>query len=413
MVWKIAWRDRQSPYPVHKETMTSEAALKQQVAMLIDKEARDISISQIPPQRDLGGIPYADIVTSFKNRTIVPFLGAGVPLCGRPPGTEWQYAPFSNFLPSGAELADYIARLANLPAWRLRDTENLARVASYYTKTNPNTPLAEKLRKIFEKGEITAVHRFLAAPALHPMVIVTTNYDTLMEQALEKAGVPFDTVIHCTNIAQQGRVILRKHNSLADFVEPSEVNLSPESQTVLYKMHGSIDRQPDASVGPSTSPPQDSYVITEEDYVKFLSRLNAAPPVIPLRLANHFRKSQFLFLGYSLEDWNVRVILDSLNTLMNDPGVPTIPLDSQKAAAVQAGSPPFAANPLAEAFSVPPPRSTAIAGVPPRPRYHWAVQFQPTSYDIAVWNGRGVQIQDSDLNEFVKTLQDPIYNLFP
>ena len=87
--------------------MTSEADLKQRVAMLIDKEARDISISQIPPQRDLDGIPYADIVTSFKNRTIVPFLGAGVPLCGRPSGSEWQYAPFSNFLPSGAELAGH------------------------------------------------------------------------------------------------------------------------------------------------------------------------------------------------------------------------------------------------------------------------------------------------------------------
>lgn len=38
MEWKIAWRDRQSPYPVQKETLTSEADLKQRVAMLIDKK---------------------------------------------------------------------------------------------------------------------------------------------------------------------------------------------------------------------------------------------------------------------------------------------------------------------------------------------------------------------------------------
>jgi hypothetical protein len=57
-------------------------------------------------------------------------------------------------------------------------------------------------------------------------------------------------------------------------------------------------------------------------------------------------------------------------------------------------------------------RARRLEGLPARPRYQWAVQFQPTSYDIAVWNGRGVQIQDSDLKEFVKTLQDPIYNLF-
>ena len=100
MEWKIAWRDRQSPYPVQKETLTSEADLKQRVAMLIDKEARDISISQIPPQRDLGGIPYADIVTSFKNRTIVPFLGAGFHCVGDHPEVNGSMLPSQTFFPA-------------------------------------------------------------------------------------------------------------------------------------------------------------------------------------------------------------------------------------------------------------------------------------------------------------------------
>ena len=322
MKWRIAWRDENDPYPVRKAELTSDDDLRNRVGTLIEEHARDISISRLPPARDLGGIPYDDIVTSFKNRTIVPFLGAGVPLCGRPSGAVWEYVPFSNFLPSGAELADYIGKVANLPAWQLRDTENLARVASYYTIINQITPLANRLRAVFANGTPTEIHTFLAKPALHPMVIVTTNYDTLMELALEKAGVAFDTVIHCTNIAQKGRVILRKHGSDYHFVDG--VDVSPESRTVLYKMHGSIDRRPTGVGSATTSPPQDSYVITEEDYVTFLSRLNTAPPVIPNKLANHFQKSHFLFLGYSLEDWNVRVILDSLNKLMNDPGVPTM-----------------------------------------------------------------------------------------
>ena len=71
MEWKIAWRDRQSPYPVHKETLTSEADLKQRVAMLIDKEARDISISQIPPQRSAG---YPTLTLSPRLRIAPSFL---------------------------------------------------------------------------------------------------------------------------------------------------------------------------------------------------------------------------------------------------------------------------------------------------------------------------------------------------
>ena len=87
MEWKIAWRDRQSPYPVQKETLTSEADLKQRVAMLIDKEARDISISQIPPQRS-AGYPTLTLSPRLRIAPIVPFLGAGVPLCGRPSRSE-------------------------------------------------------------------------------------------------------------------------------------------------------------------------------------------------------------------------------------------------------------------------------------------------------------------------------------
>jgi SIR2-like domain len=410
MEWKITWRDGNTPYTVKNKSFSSEVLLLDEVKDLLNRQARDISISRVPAPQDLGGIPFADIVTGLQGRTVVPFLGAGVPLCGRPPGADWQYPDFSEFLPSGVELAAYIAHLANLPAWKLRDTENLARVASYYAITNPLSPLAKNLQRIFARGTPTKVHKFLSKPKLHPMVIVTTNYDTLMEQALEDAGVDFDTVVHCTDIEQQGTVLLRKHGTDAIFVEPKDVNVDPSKTTVLYKMHGSIDWQTNAVASPTVR--RDNYVITEEDYVKFLSRLNAAAPVIPFKLLDHFRKTSFLFLGYSLEDWNVRVILDSLNRVMHDPSSQPVRAGLQPPAPQPGDPPPRQPNLLAQSLNVPPPGAASDNGNGPNPRTHWAIQLHPTYYDIEVWKGRRVVIRNSDLSDFVTGLCDPIYDLF-
>ena len=52
----------------------------------------------------------------------------------------------------------------------------------------------------------------------------------------------------------------------------------------------------------------DSYVITEDHYIDYLTRTELAN-LVPVTLAAKLRKSHFLFLGYGLRDWNMRVIL--------------------------------------------------------------------------------------------------------
>jgi hypothetical protein len=66
-------------------------------------------------------------------------------------------------------------------------------------------------------------------------------------------------------------------------------------------MHGSIDR---------TNRHNDSFLITEEDYVDFLGR--PAGSYVPPYVDGLIEGKDFLFLGYSLKDWNVRVILRKL-----------------------------------------------------------------------------------------------------
>jgi hypothetical protein len=410
--WEIAWRAGDSPYPAQKLKFNSKVAALRQIKNLIRQDARDISLTRVPTGLvEVRSIPFPDIVRAFKKRTVVPFLGAGVPLSER--HGDWKYAPnLSEFLPSGRELADYIAKRSDLPAWKLQDTANLARVASYYTITNPESPISEILHDIFAKGSPNKVHNFLAEPTLHPMVIVTTNYDTLMEKALCQAGVHFDTVIHCTNIAQQGKVLVRKHGDPDKpeiYVDPKKVDVDPSQRTVLYKMHGSIDSQ--STPAPPLSS-QDNFLITEEDYVKFLSRLSSAAPVIPFKLLDHFRKTSFLFLGYSLEDWNVRVILDTLNDLMHEPGSPTNQGAPGSAGTVAADEPPPQSNPVAQSFNISLPNSGTSGRTNDRPRTHWAIQLEPTFYDIEVWRGRRVVIRNSKLEKFVDGIRDPIQGLF-
>src|SRR6185369_14085964 len=77
---------------------------------------------------------------------------------------------------------------------------------------------------------------------------------------------------------------------------------------VIYKMHGTVDRQ---------LKKWDSYVITEDDYVDFLSRMTGQTAV-PAQFMRHFRTRHFLFLGYGLNDWNLRVVLKNLRSILPD-----------------------------------------------------------------------------------------------
>jgi hypothetical protein len=70
---------------------------------------------------------------------------------------------------------------------------------------------------------------------------------------------------------------------------------------VVLKLHGAVKRQrKDADA--------DSYVITEDDYINYLTHTDISS-LVPSAINQKLRRSHFLFLGYGLKDWNLRVIL--------------------------------------------------------------------------------------------------------
>ena len=78
---------------------------------------------------------------------------------------------------------------------------------------------------------------------------------------------------------------------------------------IVYKIHGCIVEWKDPQG------PRDTIVISDNDYVANISRFSLNEGVIPLCVSTILKGPQqpyFLFLGYSLSDWNIRGMLRAI-----------------------------------------------------------------------------------------------------
>jgi len=159
----------------------------------------------------------------------------------------------------------------------------------------------------------TPVHRFFASlpPLLRErgaphQLIVTTSYDLALEQALLDAGEEFDVVSYVAAGRHRGRFCHIAPDGSASLIEVPNTyarELSLERRTIILKLHGRFDPSPERA--------WESFVVTEDDYIDYLSRTDVSGAV-PVVLAAKLRRSHFLFLGYTMSDWNVRVVLNRL-----------------------------------------------------------------------------------------------------
>jgi SIR2-like domain len=254
------------------------------------------------------------VLKAMADGRVVPFLGAGANLAGRPEGAVWT-GEGSRFLPSGAELARYLrtAFEEETPS-----EVDLLRVSHYVKVLVGDGPLYDELHGLFSGTyDPTSLHAFLAGvperlfrrAGQEPLyqLIVTTNWDDALEQAFVAAREPYHVVWYVATGPNRGKFMHRSPSGEVTLIaDPSEyVEVSTEECTVILKIHGAVDR---ASARSSS----DSYVITEDDYIEYLSGGTAIAGLVPVELASQLQLSHFLFLGYRLGDWNLRVILNRI-----------------------------------------------------------------------------------------------------
>jgi hypothetical protein len=298
--------------------------------------------------------PFGDIWDALKAGKVIPFLGAGASMAGRPPNTPWSDT--SDFPPSGAELARMFAERSSFPSDDDRDRTDLMKVCSYTADVSGRPRLRTRLREVLNRQYRTGVlHKFLASIEA-PLMIVVTNYDTMLEEAFKAAGKPYDLVVYPADRLDLKNSLLWWRHGEAEPVarQGNELYIDLEKTTVIYKMHGTVCPQAES---------WDTFVITEEDYVEFLSRMTVGNSAVPAQFYEYSRSRSFLFLGYSLRDWNLRVVLRNL-------------------------------------------RRHQESGQPQRDNDmpSWAIQRTPSVLDQRLWSGRNVDIFDMDIDKFVGEL---------
>jgi len=230
---------------------------------------------------------WETVVDSVLANECTPFLGAGVAL---------------PHLPSGEAMALELAEEYEYP---LTDTGNLPRVAQFLSTTHQSAFAKRKiLEKILQRQQAFSgsdrskvPENYSKLAGLCLPIYLTTNYDDFLVRALR-----------ASTVGPVRSEIARWHDRLVeDLGKYSAEKPTPESPLVFY-LHGSVDV-------PS------SILATEDDYIDFMVSLANRGPreiaVLPHWVRRSLGQTTLLFIGYSLNDWNFRVLMRHLMKQQN------------------------------------------------------------------------------------------------
>lgn len=309
---------------------------------------------------ELSQFPFSQVASWLTQGKIIPFLGAGASMVG-----VTEAVP----LPDGRALAlELIDKMGG--AFPSDQDETLAKVAQFFEQSVFDRPalyeyIVSRFQGRQEDTQVSVVAQVLASvPVTSQLFLMTTNYDLQIERAMRAAGRPLCVITQNMRDPEHGASLVEvtypdgtfSQEAAKDFQWNNPERIPGPSTVYLYKMHG--------SAGPRIiKSERDNIIITEDDYVDFM--LNCGGPVSPYfpppSLANVYRERRFLFLGYSLEDWNFRAFLRLLGL------------------------------------------QHALSGR--EQLKHWAIQRDPGPLDEPLWRQRNVNLYKGDLLEFCRDLE--------
>jgi len=228
------------------------------------------------------------------------FLGSAVHVPPPPQLTQFNYPP-ENAPPVGSQLSKLLAEKSDYPGG---DWWNLQRVSQYFeTEKKSRFLLVDEIKKAVDKNrEPSPILRMLAD--LEFPIVITTNYDHLYEKALEQKA-------KAENIATPYEVSVYNPN-INNKVKTVDCPRTPNpKQPYILKIHGDIDTR-------------ESIVLTDEDYIQFVLRMSDKPPFHPFgnNVLAHLMKWPTLFVGYSLMDYNLRLLFKTLRWKLDAARIP-------------------------------------------------------------------------------------------
>ena len=254
-----------------------------------------------------------DLEGQPKGRVIL-FLGAAANY--QAPSAFEEYYSRQDRPPMATELCNlFIDDLYNAEDEDKRDRVKkekfpLSWITQYYEEVRDRRKLIEKLAAFIDEKKISPILKALARMPFK--YIITTNYDNLFEQALASVNKTFLKGVYKPN--KYG-----KSEYTPDPKEKITIN-----NPFVYKVHGDIKET--FNNNGDYIPAQDSIVITDDDYLHFILRMsqntenserddansNCSYYPIPGSINEAFTgasQNTFLFIGYGLKDYNLRLIL--------------------------------------------------------------------------------------------------------
>ena len=220
------------------------------------------------------------LIKRIEAKKCTPFIGAGASVPK---------------LPLGKEIASVWAKEYGYP---LDDGEDLPRVSQYLAIKDANFP-REEIRNWFKPisppdfSQPDEPHALLAD--LNLPIYITTNYDSFMVDALKNRERNPKREL-CQWFPEE-----ESKNPSETGAEDQKTDYEPTSENPLvYHLHGHYDVL-------------QSMVLTEDDYLNFLANLSTESEItLPSSIRTALADTTLLFIGYSLSDWNFRVLFRGL-----------------------------------------------------------------------------------------------------
>jgi hypothetical protein len=235
------------------------------------------------------------VADAVRKKQCILFLGAGVH-APPPEDSEFVY-PEEQRPPIGKGLSRRLAESSRFEEkFPGEDPENLQRVALAFEIDNSRRELVETVKHEVHEGKQPSPILNALAELDFPLVI-TTNYDRLLEKALVTAGKDPQVTIYEADPDQP----------TAECPEPNA------HEPVVFKIHGDISHR-------------ETLVITDEDYIQFAMRMSSKRPYdpVPMTVGYYLTRWTTLFVGYSLLDYNLRLLIKTLRWKVDRANMPSM-----------------------------------------------------------------------------------------
>lgn len=213
------------------------------------------------------------IKEASENNKLVIFVGAGVSANSGTPTWNELIREFAK------DLGEF--NVDNSPDLYLK-------IPQYYFNERGEKEYFEKLNEVFlkKKYKSNPIHKEIFK--LKPTHIITTNYDTLLEEAAIEEGQFFHTVKHDLDLPYD---TFNKN---------------------IIKMHGDFENR--------------NIVLKEDDYLNYSSNFTLIESYIKSLIATN----TVLFIGYSINDTNFNLIFQWVKNILNNHFQPAYLIESSK-----------------------------------------------------------------------------------